>query len=166
MSKILSIDPGIANTGIAIVQRKAQAYKLIKTRLVQTKPTEAEPARLLQIYNTVKEALETEDITAVAIEKVFHNRNITSSITTGKVIGILSLAAAQHNLPVIFLTPQQIKACSGVGTQAGKKDMLRMASRIFKTPLKNHHQADAALTGLAGLLLQNGENKNAKAQRK
>ena len=151
---ILGIDPGIANTGLGVVALDKHRYTLKKTLLVKSTPKPPESLRLLKIYEAVYEILNTEasSINAVAIEKVFHGQNVSSSISTGKVIGTAIIAAAQHDIPVIELTPQQVKSASGLSTKANKDNLVRAASGIFKTEIKNHHTADAALCALAGIL--------------
>ena len=152
--RILGIDPGLANTGLAVIQLEKHRYTLDSTELVKTTPTQSESDRLLSIFKSVYETCNTEaHIDAVAIEKVFHNHNVTSSITTGKAIGACIVAAAQHGIPIIELTPQQVKKASGLTlTKANKENLVRAASGIFRIKLTSHHVADAALCGLAGLL--------------
>ena len=108
---MLGIAPGIANTGLAVVELEKHTYHLRKTQLITSTPKETESVRLLNIFEAVYETLDTKglDITAVAIEKVFHNKNVSSSIKTGKAIGVSVLSAAgQHDIPVIELTPLQV----------------------------------------------------------
>ena len=157
---ILGIDPGIANTGLAVVAFEKHGYTLGKTELVKSTPNHSESIRLLKIYESVYEILDTKglDIDTVAIEKVFHNRNVSSSISTGKAIGAALTAAAQHDIPVIELTPQQVKSASGLSNKANKDNLIRAASGIFKTEIKSHHTADAALCALAGILEQRSES--------
>ena len=150
----LGIDPGIANTGLAVVAFEKHGYTLEKTELVKSTPKHSESVRLLKIYEAVYETLDTPglDIDAVAIEKVFHNKNVSSSIKTGKAIGAALTAAAQHDIPVIELTPQQVKSASGLSTKSKKNNLIRAASGIFRTEITSHHIADAALCGLAACL--------------
>ena len=113
---------------------------------------EPEAQRLRKIYDAVDALLAEHTIDGAAIERVFHNKNISSGISTGKVIGAALTAAAQHNIPVIELTPQQVKSASGISTKANKDNLIRAASGIFKTQIKSHHTADASLCALAGIL--------------
>ena len=157
---VLGIDPGIANTGLGVVAFEKHSYTLEKTELVKSTPKHPESLRLLKIYEAVYEILDTKglDIDAVAIEKVFHNSNVTSSITTGKAIGAALTAAAQHDIPVIELTPQQVKRASRLSNKETNKDNLIVAaSGIFKTEIATHHEADAALCALAAILKQRSE---------
>ena len=114
---------------------------------------EPEAQRLRKIYDAVDALLAEHTIDGAAIERVFHNKNISSGISTGKVIGAALTAAAQHDIPVIELTPQQVKSASGLSNKETNKDnLIRAASGIFKTQIKSHHTADAALCALAGIL--------------
>ena len=152
--RILGIDPGIANTGLAVVTLQKHTYRLHHTQLVTTSPNRPDGRRLLDISEAVKELCDTKgtDIDAVAIEKVFHGKNVTSSIRTGKVIGAVQCAAAYHEIPVIELTPQQVKCASGLSSKASKQNLIRAASRLFGTKIATHHEADAAFCAVAGIL--------------
>ena len=156
---VLGIDPGIANTGLGVVAFEKHGYTLEKTELVKSTPKQTESLRVLKIYEAVYEILDTKglDIDAVAIEKVFRNKNVSSSIKTGKAIGAALTAAAQHDIPVIELTPQQVKCASGLSTHAKKENLIVVASGIFKTEIATHHEADAALCALAAILKQRSE---------
>lgn len=152
--KFLGVDPGIANTGLAVVELEKHTYHLRRTQLITSTPKETESNRLLNIFEAVYEILNTKglDIDAVAIEKVFHNKNVTSSIKTGKAIGAVLCAAAQHDIPVIELTPQQVKNASGLSGKANKNNLLRAASHIFGKDIATHHEADACFCAVAGIL--------------
>ena len=148
---VLGVDPGIANTGLGVVESNGAKYRLLDSVLVRTAASEDEAVRCLTIYEAVDKLLTDFDVEAVAIEKVYHNKNVSSSIKTWKAIGAVLVAAARHDKQVFQLTPQEIKASSGFGGGANKQEVLRSASRLFGT-LTSHHLADAAFCGIAGLL--------------
>ena len=150
----LGIDPGIANTGLAVVELEKHTYTLHKTQLVTSTPKKTESVRLLNIWEAVNEILDTKglDFTAVAIEKVFHNKNVSSSIKTGKAIGAVLCATGQHDIPVIELTPQQVKCASGLSSKANKANLIRAARRLFGKQITTHHEADAVFCAVAGIL--------------
>ena len=150
---VLGIDPGIANTALAIVASTGSGgYSLTHQQLIKTCSAEPTGARLDEIHDALTLTLDKIDVSAIAIERVYHNKNIKSSISTGKVIGLCEFTAYHYDLPVYLLTPQQVKSASGIGSKAEKADMLNMASRIFRTPIDSHHIADAAFAALAGIL--------------
>ena len=153
--KVLGIDPGLQNTGIAIVESDKQRYRLHSATLIKTEPKRTQAWRLTDIYEAVYSLLNTKDleIEAVTIEKVYHNINVSSSISTGKVIGACMVAATQCDIPVIELTPQQIKRASGLTLkEADKANLKKIARRIFQADIRSHHVADAAFCALAGIL--------------
>ena len=151
--KVIGIDPGIANTGIAIVQYEKNRYSLLDSCHVQTPPSELTGQRLKAIATEIEKLVDVHVVDGMAIEKIYHNRNVKSSISTGMVIGISHLIAANRCIPFVFeLTPQQVKRASGIGARIGKEQVLTMASRLLRTEIRNHHVADSALAGLAGLL--------------
>ena len=149
---ILGIDPGIANSGIGIVKANGTRYSLIIAETIKTLPRDETGKRLSIIHDEINETLDAWRITGIAVERVFHNHNVTSSLTTGAVIGILQLIAHQRGVPIHQYTPSQVKACAGLGAKIDKKQVLKIASRLFGTEIKSHHAADAALTALCGCL--------------
>ena len=152
-TRILGIDPGIAHTGLSVVCHAKQNYRLLETELVKTAAADKTGKRLDLIHAELCRLLDKHSVDGIAIEAVYHNKNITSSISTGKVIGLCELTAYTYELPVMLLTPQQVKAASGFGGSANKRELWKMAQRIFGAPVKSHHVADAAFCALAGCLL-------------
>ncbi|MCG9133856.1 crossover junction endodeoxyribonuclease RuvC [Candidatus Poribacteria bacterium] len=150
--RCLGIDPGIANTGYAVVVRSARGYQLVTDGLIKTQPSEPTPERLLTIYKVLCEIVDCELPDILAIESCYHNKNISSSMKTGGVIGVVQLIAAQYGCEASEFTPQQVKASSGLGGTADKKAVQRMMSKIFRKRTLNHHIADAAACAIAGLL--------------
>ena len=75
----LGIDPGIANTGLAIVESNGTRYSLITAETIKTKTCDDTGKRLSIIHDEINNTLDAWKITGIAIERVFHNKNITSS---------------------------------------------------------------------------------------
>lgn len=151
--RILGVDPGIANTGLAVVRSTGDSYELEASRCVKTKPSERETERLLRIHQHALSMLEAfRPIDGVFIEAVYFGKNVSSCIKTAKVIGAVAISAACEALEVHYLTPQQVKKASGFGGSANKDAVKRAASGIFRQKLQSDHEADAALVALAGVL--------------
>ena len=131
-------------------------YYLLQSVRVRTKASESRGARLSQIQAAFAGMLENYQVNCIAMERVYHNRNVSSSHSTAAVMGVLEFTAHAHGIPVFDFTPQQVKAAAGV-PGAGKETMLRMASRLFRKEGFSHHEADAAFTALVGLQSQHRE---------
>ena len=167
MTKItaIGIDPGIANTGLAVVASDGIRYDLVATRLVQTSPKQTDSWRLLDIWEAVYETVNAKDLPPIdlaAIERVYHNKNVSSSIRTGKAIGAAMSALAHHDIPVIELTPQQIKNGVGAGHQGKKEVIITHVKKMFKVANISHHEADAIAVAVAGILKKRVEKAYAK----
>ena len=71
---------------------------------------EPEAQRLRKIYDA------EHTIDGAAIERVYHNKNVSSSIKTGKAIGAALCAIGVHEKTAIEVTPQQGEARIGAYT--------------------------------------------------
>ena len=150
--RVLGIDPGIANTGWAVVVKSARGYRLVADGLIQTDASEPTGERLLTLYKAISEAVATQNPDVIAVERCYHNKNISSSMKTGAVIGVVHLIAAQCGREVIEFTPQQVKASSGLGGGADKKAVEKMMCKIFRRESLNNHVADAVACAIGGIL--------------
>ena len=151
--RILGIDPGLANCGWSVVARnRSGKYVLMDSGCIVTASPTGESERLLYIYKQITELLHVHVPNCVAIERVFHNKNVSSSLTTAQTIGIIELAAAQGSLDVSMFTPQQVKASvcghGGVDKAAVKK----FVECLTGVPVKNAHAADSVAAAIAGHL--------------
>lgn len=91
---------GIANTGLAVIKQKPVGYSLIAAETIKTRPRDETGKRLALIDDVINATLDAWNITGIAIERVFYNYNVTSSLTTGAVIGILQFIAHQRGVPI------------------------------------------------------------------
>ena len=149
---VFGIDPGLANTGLAIVEKRAGRYQLVSARRIQTEPNQRETDRLLTLFNSVDALLNDFQVDLCCVERVYHNRNVSSSIKTGKAIGAMLTAVARHAVLSLELTPQQVKSASGLGMRASKADVQIAMCRLLNVERLNNHVADAAACAVAGML--------------
>jgi crossover junction endodeoxyribonuclease RuvC len=148
---VLGVDPGIANTGLAVVSRSSK-YRMLSSELVKSTPKMAKAERLLGIYEAVSALLETHKCTLVSIEKCYHNKNVSSSQSTGAVIGVVMCASAMMHVPVVEITPQRVKAATGMGGHCDKEMVVKTMSRLLRQKTLDNHVADAAACAIAGSL--------------
>ena len=130
---ILGIDPGIANTGLGVVESNRFGYSLIAAETIKTKACDETGKRLSIIQDEIHVTLDAWKIEAIAIERVFHNKNITSSLTTGAVLGLVHLIGHHHGLPIHEFTPQQVKKASGLGAKINK-DTVKLVAAVCSGP--------------------------------
>jgi len=152
--RCLGVDPGLANTGFAVVSRRQNGYELHAEGVIRTQKRQSEPERLKVIYDRLRDVLEAEAPDRVCIERCFHNRNVSSSMETAGVIGIVKLLAVQFGCSVYVVIPQEVKSASGLGWGASKREVQRMMCKIFGRDSLNNHVADAAAAAIVGVLKQ------------
>jgi crossover junction endodeoxyribonuclease RuvC len=143
--RILGIDPGIAIVGFGFVDKIGHKVVPVQYGSIQTEAHTDSEVRLLEIYNALHELIDKYKPDAVAIEKLFFNRNVTTALTVGQARGVIMLAAVQKGLPIGEYTPLQVKqAIVGYGKAEKKQvqEMVKMFLHLSAVP-KPDDVADA-----------------------
>lgn len=129
---VLGIDPGLTTTGYGLVEQSGSGPRLRAVGVVRTSRDATVAARLVELYDDLSEIIAEHAPDAVAIEQVFTNRNLQTSIAVGRASGVALLAAAQAGLPVHEYTPTQVKsAVAGFG-KADKGQVQRMVAQRLR----------------------------------
>ncbi len=150
MNTILAIDPGYDRVGVAIVETGHPA-KLIDSICIETNKKDLQEKRLLDVYEQVSAMIEQWHPTHIALETLFFSVNKKTAIKVAESRGVIVLIAGQHQLPLIELSPQEVKlAMAGVGN-ADKKQVQKMAELTLKIDIskKLDDEIDAIALGFA-----------------
>ena len=149
---VVGFDPGLASTGWGVVERGSDNYGLLASGIIKTPAKVALGVRLHTHFSDISDILDRYCPGLVSIEAVFHNRNISSSISTGQVIGCIEVLCAQKDIRTVQVNPQFVKSAV-MGVSAATKDaMVRSVNRMFGVAVKNPHVADAVACAVAGHL--------------
>ncbi len=143
--RFMGIDPGLAIVGFGFVDKIGSRLLPIQYGCIQTEADTDQGLRLKQIYETTLELIDTYKPQAVAIEKLFFNKNVTTALSVGQARGVIVLAAVQRGLPVAEYTPLQVKqAVVGYGKAEKRQvqEMVRMFLNLVAVP-KPDDVADA-----------------------
>lgn len=158
--KAIGIDPGLANCGYAVITRNSTGKcNRLESGSIRTDSKATEAERILKIYQEVSELIHAHHPNLVAIERVYFNRNVSSAITTGSVIGVCLLSAEEAGIESLLLTPQQAKAAATGRGRASKETMKKCLAGLLGPNIRNHHEVDAAALAIAGLLQPNIKTK-------
>ena len=145
-SKILGIDPGVAQTGYGCIHvGEDDSIHLIDYGVISTSPKTNHGRRLLQIFDEVTSVIETHKPDAIAIETVFFSRNLKSLVEVSEAIGVITLAACHFGLEIRKFTPLEVKSTIVRSGKAGKSQiqmMVKALLRMNEIP-KPDHAADA-----------------------
>jgi crossover junction endodeoxyribonuclease RuvC len=142
----MGIDPGVASTGFGIIETSDdEGIRLIDSGVIVTSSSLAHGARLRYIYERVSEKLSEHKPDALAIESLFHSKNLKSLVDVSEAIGVVTLAASYFDIAVTKFTPLKVKsAIVGFG-RADKEQVQLMIQRLLglASPPKPHHVSDA-----------------------
>lgn len=144
----LGIDPGTAVTGYGVVRSATPgALTLVECGVIRTRPRDDLPARLIEIFDGVRELIERHMPTIVAVEDVFYQRNVRTTLTLGHARGVILLAAQQAALPIHEFAPADIKKAI-VGTGAATKEQVQfMLAQLLR--LRSAPEPSDAADGVA-----------------
>ena len=141
--RILGIDPGYGITGFGLIEAQRGQTKLLRCGAITTPPNTDFFWRLGEIYNNMTELMALAKPDAVAIEELFFGNNVTTGIKVAQARGVILLAGYRQNIPIVPVTPLQVKQqMTGYG-RAGKKQVIEMVKRLMGIH-KNIDPDDAA----------------------
>ena len=149
---VLGIDPGIGNTGWAIVKHEANRYEHIDSGVILTHAHVPIGKRLSTHYTMIRQLITEHSPDLVSIESVYFNRNISSCLSTASVIAIVELAAHQSCVSTLQIKPQTAKAAVTGNGSAGESDVMAFVNRLLNTDIRLDHESDACAAAIAGLL--------------
>lgn len=150
--RVLACDPGLTRCGLGVVDSgTGRSVTPVAVGVIRT-PAELDVAsRLLRIAERLDVWFERFSPDVVAIERVFHQRNTSTSVGTAQVTGVVALEAARRGLPVGFHTPSEVKAAVSGNGAADKTQVTTMVMRILglDEPPRPADAADALALAIA-----------------
>ncbi len=153
--RIIGIDPGLARVGYGIIDEIKGKKIMLDCGIIETKSTQKEERRLLEISNDLSSIISEWSPKAAAVEKFFFYRSSTT-ISVVQARGVIMMTLGKHNLSIQEFPPMQIKlAVTGYG-HADKDEVLKsvMNELNITSPPKPDDAADALAIALTGIYLK------------
>ena len=143
--RVFGIDPGSVRTGYGCIETDGRRHTLISCGAVRPSNGLSLPDRLQAIHDQLASLLAASHAECVAIENLFHARNVKSALVLGHARGVAALAAVQAGLPVVEYTPAEIKASVAGYGRADKSQMQQVVKMLLglDTAPSPHDAADA-----------------------
>jgi crossover junction endodeoxyribonuclease RuvC len=108
--RILGIDPGLNITGYGILEVARNSVRVCEAGVVRGRGTGSLALRLAEIHAGVADVITSLSPHAMAIEQLYsHYKHPRTAILMGHARGVICLAAAQAEIPVVHYTATQIK---------------------------------------------------------
>ncbi|TWP52162.1 crossover junction endodeoxyribonuclease RuvC [Lentzea tibetensis] len=167
--RVFGVDPGLTRCGFGVVDGgPGRTVRCVAVDVVRT-PVDADLAvRLLLLSDEVERWLERHRPDVVAIERVFSQHNVRTAMGTAQASGVVALAAARRDLPVVFHTPSEVKAAVTGSGRADKAQVTAMVTKLLglKTAPKPADAADALALAICHHWRAPMRNRLEEAQRR
>ncbi len=150
MTRIIGLDPGISNTGWAVITINGKSdIEFLNSGTISTNKSQNTGERLRVIFEQLKELLSFYSPDMAAIEKIFVNKNPKTSLTLGYARGIVILMLSIAKVPISEYDANYIKKSITGSGHADKSQIIFMVKQITKNiDVKCHHAADALATAI------------------
>jgi len=149
----LGIDPGIGRVGFGFVEERGSTLSSVNYGCIDTDSHLMVHDRLSLIYEELKNRVKTIRPDVLAMERLFFGQNLTTAENVWQARGVILLVAAQEGLPVVELTPSEVKmAVCGYGkaSKSQVQEMVRCILSLESVP-KPDDTADALAVAIAGI---------------
>jgi crossover junction endodeoxyribonuclease RuvC len=127
---VFGIDPGSVRTGYGCIDTDGRRYTMIACGAIAPDADAALPDRLEDIHAKLSALIARHRPDCVAIENLFHAKNVKSALVLGHARGVAVLAAVQAGLPITEYTPTAIKS-SVVGHGRADKSQIQYMVKLL-----------------------------------
>ncbi|HLD18228.1 MAG TPA: crossover junction endodeoxyribonuclease RuvC [Patescibacteria group bacterium] len=149
---VMGIDPGFGRMGFAAVRSKGLQWEAVDFGVMTTPISKDFGRRLASLAEDLQALFLELRPGLLAVEQLFVTKNQKTAMRVSEARGVVLLLAAQLGIPVVELTPNQVKSAVCGDGRADKAGVQRMVKRLFnlsKIP-KPDDAADALAIALAG----------------
>lgn len=146
-TRILGVDPGFGRTGLGVVDLERGEPRHVWHSVIDTATDLAFPDRLVIVRNDLKECIRRFEPSVACVESLFFQSNAKTAMKVGMARGVILLALADEGLPIVEVTPNQVKQGIAGWGNADKRQMTDMVMRLLK--LKEVPKPDDAADALA-----------------
>lgn len=126
--RILGIDPGLAITGYGVLEFALPRPVVCEAGIIRTADDDATEmaTKVLSVYNGVVEVIAQFKPEAMAVEQLYaHYDHPRTAILMGHARGVIFLAAAQQNIPVVSYASTHVKKIVTGNGRASKEQVQR-----------------------------------------
>jgi crossover junction endodeoxyribonuclease RuvC len=150
VTKVLGVDPGLHETGWAVLDGAPASPRLVASGVIRTLPGTMLPLRLKAIHAELEAVLAEHAPDACAMEEMFFTTIAVTVRATLQARGVALLALAQAGRPVHEYNPKTVKLAL---TGSGRAEKAQMQTVVMKAlglaeRLRPNDVADAAAIAL------------------
>lgn len=158
--RVIGFDPGTALFGYGVIdtlrKQGRTCYHTLEYGCIRTPAKQPLPERLATIYQECGGLFDKYTPDAVAIERVYFSKNVTTAISVSHARGVALALAAVRGLSISEFDPSEIKlAITGYG-KADKNQMQKMVQLLLNLDSipRPDDAADALAVALCRLVIK------------
>lgn len=147
---IMGIDPGTTGMGYALLDASSEPPAVIACGLIATPGGADAAGRLAAIADALDELIATHTPAALAVERLYFNKNARTAIGVAEARGVALASAARARIAVAEYTPQDVKLSVTGSGSADKRQVQRMLQLVLglDRPIAQDNVADAVAIAL------------------
>ena len=131
-TKLLGIDPGLNVTGFGVLEITPAGPRIIEAGVIRAIGDRSLDARLCELFDGIAELIDTYHPAAMALEQLYsHYDRPRTAILMGHARGVICLAAAQKQTPIVHYAATQVKRLLTGNGRAPKTQMQQAICREF-----------------------------------
>ncbi|HXA30308.1 MAG TPA: crossover junction endodeoxyribonuclease RuvC [Candidatus Angelobacter sp.] len=130
--RVIGVDPGLARTGVAVVEGEPGALRLVHAGCVETLPGVSDASRLAVLLTELEALCARHRPEAAAVEQLFFASNRTTAMRVAEARGVALCALARAGLDVVEYTPMQVKESVAGHGGAAKPQVGRMVRTLLR----------------------------------
>jgi crossover junction endodeoxyribonuclease RuvC len=163
--RVLGVDPGFGRTGLGVVDLERGEGMHVWHDVIETASDQEFVDRLACVRNDLNEAIRRFKPEVACVESLFFQTNAKTAMKVGMARGVILLALADAHLPIIEVTPNQVKQGIAGWGGADKKQVQDMVARLLhlKEIPKPDDAADALALAIVGGLIWKSEGQGMRA---
>ena len=140
--RVLGVDPGTISTGVGLVTLKDGKECVEFAGTIYVDRSLAMHVRLKEIYHHLKQIVEKQKPTVVAIETCFYHKDVQAAVKLGEARALALLVAAEAELEIREYPPARVKQAICGNGRASKEQMQYMVRQLLR--LDNDPKKDTA----------------------
>ncbi len=129
--RVLGVDPGTRIAGYGVVDVAARRQVDLVDCGALHLASDSLPARLHALFDRIGDIVAAHAPAVLAIEDVFHGKNLQSAFKLGQARGVVIVAAQIAGMDVFEYAPRLVKKAITGNGGAGKDQVQRMIGRIL-----------------------------------
>jgi crossover junction endodeoxyribonuclease RuvC len=163
VTTVLGLDPGTATTGYGVIgaSNDGRELDMVTCGTVKTPADMDFPERLDAIFDSIQTLVEKYEPATVAVEELYFSKNVKTAIDVGHARGVIVLATARTDVPMVEYNPTEIKKTLTGQGNADKKAVQKMVKQELELPEvpSPNDAADALAIAICHVLIDRYKSK-------